>query len=93
MKTLSEFDLQVRDAILANNGVIGRAAESLGVKPAALYWNLKTQRQQEWWIKTRARLFSPEARKKARNRRYYVRKRAKMAVEGFGSQNDADHSG
>lgn len=93
MKTLSEFDLQVRDALLACNGVICRAADALGVKPAALYWNLKTQRQCEWWIKTKARLFSSEVKRKARSRRYYVLKRSRQAVEGLLSPDLMDPNG
>lgn len=93
MKTLSEFDLQVREALLASGGVISRAAESLGVKAAALYWNLKTQRQQEWWLATRKRLFSSEVKRKARSRRYYVAKRARQAVEGLLSPNLTESNG
>lgn len=79
----TEFDLLIRETLLLCNGNVKETARRLGVKPQKLYANLRTDRQVAWWIKMKQTTFSARSRKQARERRYYVRKRARLAAEAL----------
>lgn len=77
MRQLTERQLRDREALMACDGNVTRAAKALGITNKALHQRLLASAQVEWWIKERKKF--RENRKQALLRRKYARKKERDA--------------